>query len=296
LNYLVAARASFRLGDNEGMRRYLGEAERVESGAHIALELTQAELQLNAGKNEQALATLVRARDNASRHPYVLELLATAYTRLQDWAALRDLLPDLRKAAVVEGDRLLELERATWSGLLHQAGNAEEPVDAMIKLWSRIPKHLTQESAALRYAYVDGLIAHGASDKAEKVITSELDRAWDMQLAARLGQLRAARPERLLKLVRRYLEQQGRDSALLLAAARIALQANDEAQAVSWLEEAHKQSPSPVLCMELARLREAKGEVKAARRLVEEAAQLAVGPLPDWREPATGAVSAARAG
>jgi hypothetical protein len=49
--------------------------------------------------------------------------------------------------------------------------------------------------------------------------------------------------------------------------------------------------------MELARLREARGEVKAARRLVEEAAHLAIGPLPDWR-PSAGpeTLSAAQAG
>jgi HemY protein len=298
LNYLVAARASFRLGDNEGMQRYLGEAERVESDARIALELTQAELQLNAGRNEQALATLVRARENASQHPYVLELLATAYARLQDWRALRDLLPELRKAAVLEGERLLELEVATWRGLLDLAREADsDPVSEMVKLWSKVPKHLAQDTAMLRYAYVDGLIALQAADKAERFITGELGRQWDSDLADRLGRIQVGRPDKLLKVMKRYLEQQTHDGRLLLASARVALQAGEETLAIEWLDEAHGQTPTAELCMELARLREARGEVKAARRLVEEAAHLAIGPLPDWR-PSAGpeTLSAAQAG
>ena len=69
LNYLMAARASYALNEADKMREYLGAAEESESQAGIAVELTQAELKLDAGQYEQALATLVRARRNAGRHP-----------------------------------------------------------------------------------------------------------------------------------------------------------------------------------------------------------------------------------
>ena len=62
INYLMAARASYRLNEPEKMREYLGAAEDAESEAGIAVELTQAELKLHAGQYEQALATLVRAQ------------------------------------------------------------------------------------------------------------------------------------------------------------------------------------------------------------------------------------------
>jgi len=94
INHLIAAQASYRMGDHDETRRQLGMAESVEAGAGIALELTQAELQLSDGRYEQALATLVRARKNANKHPYVLELLARAHRQLGDWQSLRDLLPE----------------------------------------------------------------------------------------------------------------------------------------------------------------------------------------------------------
>ena len=284
LNYLMAARASFRLGDGDNMQRYLGEAEGVESDARIALELTQAELQLNAGHNEQALATLVRARDNASRHPYVLELLTTAYTRLEDWSALQSLMPDLKKVDVLGAERLQELELATWVGILRASGHdAHGSADQLSKVWSKIPKPLAQDSAELRRSYVQGLIIHEAWDTTEKFIVSELERSWDGELAGLLGSFPVARPEKLLKVVKRWLEQRDNDAVLLLSAARVALQAGEESAALDWLEQSHKAQPDPVVCMELARLREARGEIKAARRLVQQAAEQLVGPLPDWR-------------
>ena len=97
VNHLIAARASFRLGNIDEAKEQLGKAESVEADAGVAVELTQAELQLSAGNYEQALATLVRARANAAKHPYVLALLARAHRHLGEWDALRPLLPELRK-------------------------------------------------------------------------------------------------------------------------------------------------------------------------------------------------------
>jgi HemY protein len=85
INYLIAARASYQLYEHDKMREYLGAAEASETDAGIAVEITQAEMKLGAGQYEQALATLVRARRNAGRHPYVLNLLRKVYEGLKDW-------------------------------------------------------------------------------------------------------------------------------------------------------------------------------------------------------------------
>ncbi|WP_373095664.1 heme biosynthesis HemY N-terminal domain-containing protein, partial [Zhongshania sp.] len=69
INYLLAARASHALGDVSGSRHYLGLAEQTSNKASIAVALTQAEMQVENGRLEEALATLTRARRNAERHP-----------------------------------------------------------------------------------------------------------------------------------------------------------------------------------------------------------------------------------
>jgi HemY protein len=120
INYLMAARASYRLNEPDKMREYLGAAEASESEAGTAVTLTQAELKLRAGQYEQALAPLVRAKKNAGRHPYVLDLLQQAYRGLNDWDSLVALLPELRKHEVLREEELTGLERQAHIERLQQ--------------------------------------------------------------------------------------------------------------------------------------------------------------------------------
>ena len=97
LNYLTAARAAQKMGDSKLRDHYLREAQHSMPDAKIAVELTQAQLQLANNQWEQALATLRHLHDLAPHHPYVLKLLMNLYKEIRDWPQLIAILPDLRK-------------------------------------------------------------------------------------------------------------------------------------------------------------------------------------------------------
>jgi HemY protein len=98
LNYLIAARASYRLEEPEAMREYLAAASDSDVvDASIAVELTRAELLLHAQRYEEALTTLSDASKHASRNPYVFHLLSRAHEGLGDAEALVALMPELRR-------------------------------------------------------------------------------------------------------------------------------------------------------------------------------------------------------
>lgn len=285
LNYLTAARASFRLEDLEGMHRYLGNAELVESDAVVALELTHAELQLSAGRYEQALATLVRARRNASKHPYVLDLLARAYSCLHDWDSLRALLPELRKHQVIPTAQLQQLELQTWDALLAQVNvKSADAEQALNTLWQAVPAALEKEASLLR-RYLQRLVAIGSHGKAERVLFDSLEKQWSSELLCLVGIFPVARPEKTLKIIARWLQQQRHEPALLLAAGRIALQAEAWDEAMQHLQEAYQLGSSPEICVELARLCEAQGDNVGADALLREAVSLCVGDLPSLPMP-----------
>ncbi len=65
LNYLTAARAAQKMGDSTLRDHYLREAQQSMPEAKIAVELTQAQLQLANNQWEQALATLRHLHDLA---------------------------------------------------------------------------------------------------------------------------------------------------------------------------------------------------------------------------------------
>lgn len=286
VNHLMAARASFRLGDTEDVRRQLGAAEAVESDASIAVELTQADMQLSAGRYEQALATLVRARGNASKHPYVLELLARAHWRLGDWDSLRALLPELRKHNLLETAGFECLEDVLWQELLAAAA-ADGDTDKLDRIWRDMPS-TQRDLPARRVQYVACLISLSDFAKADRLLVEMLDKSWDPSLVALIGTFPPGNTKKLLKTVGRWLESHGGEPVLLHAAGRVALFAESWEQARTWLQEAHNIEPTAAICLELARLREAMGDKNAANVLVRQAAELAVGEVPTLPLPSSG--------
>ncbi len=279
INHLWAANASFRLGDLEEMRKQLGVAAEVEAGASIALELTQAELQLSAGHYEQALATLVRARRNANKHPYVLELLTRAYTELGDWQALRELLPELRRYGLASTSALAQLESMIWQGVLSELTHSSKLTEATLdKLWQSIPLQ-QRETALLLESYLNALVCLGANAKVQRQLVASLEKQWRPTLLPLFGHFVPAEPKKLYKVVCRWVDQHGPEPALLLAAGRVALHAEQWSKAQQWLQDAHTIEPTVAVCVLLAQLREAQGDIGPAADYRREALDLALPAL-----------------
>lgn len=281
VNHLIAARASFRLGDIEDAKEQLGKAEGVEADAGVAVELTQAELQLSAGNYEQALATLVRARANAAKHPYVLALLARAHRHLGEWEALRPLLPELHKYGLLEDVALRGLEGELWDALIRAiADQPDGSINALEALWRGISK-AQREQLQLKVCYVNALIKLGGFREAEKQLVAWLAKDWQGELAVILGQFPPDNPRKLLKIIQKWMEAPTGDGILLLTGARVALHAQEWDMAGTWLEEAHQRGATAENCGELARFCTAMGDHERARSLSLEAAALIMAPLPD---------------
>ena len=99
-NYLQAARAAHLQGSDQRRDEWLKLAYEHTPAAANAVLLTQAELQLDRGQYEQALATLRRIDEDSRDHSYALALLGRLYFRLEDWEQLDALLPRLKKHGV----------------------------------------------------------------------------------------------------------------------------------------------------------------------------------------------------
>ncbi|MEQ9465201.1 MAG: heme biosynthesis HemY N-terminal domain-containing protein [Haliea sp.] len=283
LNYLVAARASFQLGDHDRMREYLGAAEKSDSEAGIAVELTQAELKLRGNQYEQAVATLERARRNAGKHPHVLKLLSTAYLGLEDWEALLKLLPELRKYHVLPEEELLQLERQVYTQLLQASVALDAAGDAgsshLQQRWQTMPRSLRQDSAMLQL-YVGLLVREGDHAAADKTIQRALKQDWDSELARLYGYVELDNPGRQLAQAETWLAAYPRDPQLLLSLGRLACRHQLWGKARNYFEASYKQRRSPEVCAELGRLLAALGEERASATAFREGLLLREKNLP----------------
>src|SRR5690606_8091497 len=143
------------------------------------------------------LANLERARKTSPDHPVVLELLYSTYLQLEDWAALRKLLPDLQRQNIVNDQELSALTLQIYQALLRKAGERarQQPGDGGVETleeeWQAVPSRL-QHEITLVHSYVEQLVKLGAEERAESFLRRELKRNWDDGLVAIYGRVKGA--------------------------------------------------------------------------------------------------------
>jgi HemY protein len=272
LNYLQAARAAHLLGQDERRDTWLKQAYENLPGAANAVLLTQAELQLDQGQYEQALATLRQIEERSPNHGHALTLLGRLYYRLEDWQHLGQLLPRIRKFGRLDPDKLNE-----WSiRVVREELAAASSESTIVEAWRQVPKELKQDEGVLE-AWFLGLIRLGMHDKGEKELAAELKRSWRPSLVRLYGLIESSDPTRQLKQAENWLSSHGEDADLLLTAARLCLRTELWGKARSYLETVIAIRPSAEAYQEYGRLLNQLGEGDAAAEAYRDGLNLAAG-------------------
>jgi HemY protein len=251
VHYLAAARAAQLQGKYDARDSYLKAAHEARPDAELAIGVTQAELQLAHQQTEQALATLTRLHSVAPRHDYVTMLLARAYYELEDWQALVEILPDVRRKKLVKEAKLVEMEVAGYCGILELATSSQQSFD---KAWGKIPKTL-QADARMILLYLD-LMAdqRWQNHSAEQLVLKSLDKQWDDGLIEVYGRFEARDANVQLARVEKWLDDFGHNENLLLALGRIAMRARLWGKAQGYFEASIGAKATPAACLALAEL------------------------------------------
>lgn len=253
VHYLAAARAAQLQGKHDARDNYLKAAHDANPDAELAIGVTQAELQLAHHQTEQALATLSHLHSIAPRHDFVTMLLARAYFELEDWAALVKLLPDVRRKKLLKGNRLLEMERAGYRGLLTRAADSQQNLE---KAWGSIPKTEQSDIEILRH-YLDLMARRGwQAGNAEQLLQKALETSWDDRLIEVYGRYESRDANAQLTRVEKWLDDSGHNEQLLLALGRIAIRARLWGKAQGYLEASIGVRETPAACLALAQLLE----------------------------------------
>jgi HemY protein len=275
LNYVLAARASAQLQDIEKAREYLRAAKAAEPGAAMAVEIALADIHLQAGEYQQAIAALDQATRNPGRHPQALRLLQQAYEGLQDWDKVLDLLPQLQKHKVLNSEDLQQLERRVHLKRLQHTGGAVEQLHAS---WQKVPRPLQSDSALVE-AYVRNLIVRADHDAAEKIIQQALKQEW-LPALVRLYAFVEVDPARQLARAEGWLAEHPLEPQLLLCLGRLSARDKLWGKARDYFESAYRLQRSAEICAELGRLLDALGEPAVAAAYFREGLLLQEDKLP----------------
>jgi HemY protein len=256
LNYLTAARAAQKMGNSQLRDHYLREAQQSMPEARIAVELTQAQLQLANNQWEQALATLRHLQDLAPRHPYVLKLLIHLYQEVRDWPHLIALLPSLKKYKVIPEEALFQLQKNTYLQAIQDLAKQNQS-DALMSLIQSIPKAFinTPEIGA---AYAKFLINNNQLHEAESLLRKYLRQSFHPELIALY--CIPLTDEHQLAFAESLLKKNPHSYALYLGLGRLCIAEHLWGKARHYLEQSINISPTPQAYQELGILHELLNE------------------------------------
>ncbi len=220
LHYLAAARAAQKQHASERRDNYLRLAHETTEGSDIAVGVVQAELQLAAGQNEQALATLKHLREVSPKHPYVLHLLQQLYRDMEQWQDVKAVLPDLRKRHVLPTPDVTALGNETNVKQL-QAALEKQDWPQMDELWQQSNLKVRQSEVFL-VPYIKGLIAQDNAELAVELIERFMIKNWSDELVDLYGKIEQVELLKRLAKAESWLSSRQEDANLLLAVGRLA--------------------------------------------------------------------------
>ncbi|BAU56516.1 uncharacterized protein EC-HemY [Halorhodospira halochloris] len=269
VNYLTAAIAAHRRGAREARDEYLNTAEQSGLGSYTAVQLLQAQLQIEAGELEEAQATVANVLDTNPKHRRALELMVTCSRALGDWERVEPLLSRIERYGFLPKSELEEINRWVAREKLSRASTVGR--DALERTWNEFSRALRRDPEVIG-AYADGLAMNGQVRAAEELIRRQLQKNWDEGLLLRYARLPAeAHIGERLAQVEAWLETRRDDPQVLFVAGALAIRAEQYDKAREYLEAAVNLSAQPKYLRALAYVQEQSGHLESARQTYREA-------------------------
>lgn len=264
INYLAAARAAYEQGDTDSTDELLKAASQSTKGSELAVGITQVQLLQSRKQFEQALAVLLRLRGKHPKHAYVLKLLVKTYQELEDWVALNELLPTLKKLARIPAEELTKLEQNVQLQLLERAAHSYggNQVQSLKDIYSNMPRSARVSQPVVK-RYTELLLEQGEERLAEQELRNALSSVWHDDLICLYGRLNGDINKQLL-FAEQQLTERPNDPMLLLILGRLALRQENFAKAREFLQTGLRIKGMPELHAEMGKLLMAEGDQAAA--------------------------------
>ena len=260
--YLYAARAAEKMSALKKRDKYLRLAHTHNSDAALTIGLTQAELQLNQGQTVQAIAILNNLQEKWPDQIRIKQLLLEAYTFLNDWQAVIELLCSIEKNNSYTHDFIEDKKINAYVGLLKDAGISKDK-KKLNKLWGEIPRKFKHKHHLIE-AYISERLKFEDTIDCEVLLKDAIKRQWDRKLVQLYGLVIAKDLDKQLHTAESWLGTYANDPVLLLALGRICIRNSLWSKAKEYLQKSINIQESSDTFFQFANLYQQQGDYKQA--------------------------------
>ncbi len=255
VNYLTAARAAEKMGDHILRDQYLHQAQEAAPDATIAIELTQAQLQVDNQEWDEALATLNALQIITPDHPVVLQLYLKVYQTLHNWPALIAILPKMKASNTLSDTELHSIKKNAYLAMLQaNLGTDDQPLPSDIKTAiQNLPKDLKHDPEITIW-YSRHLVNTHQDQTAEKLIREHLKTSQDEDLITLYGHIGTDYAR--IPFIESLIQQAPNSAALHLCLGRLYVAKQVWGSAKTHLETSIHLHPTPQAYHDLGKLLE----------------------------------------
>lgn len=291
IHYLAMARAAEEQGKKEECDDLLATALSECPKHELAIFLAQGEIQMNRKQYPQALETLIKAREIAPNHKYLLKLQSAAYLKLKDWVHLKNLLPELRKKKAMSTKELKTLERKITASFLtdkiqslSNTTDKEEAYAELQRFWKDLPYNM-QADPRMVIHYVNFLRQIDQEAQAERVIRHFLKEQWVDRLVYLYGVIKGDDLARQLLEAERWLQDRPHSAVLMLTLGRLCLANQLWGKAREYFEISLRIDQNAEIYGEMCRLLGHLGEYEKSNEYFTQSVSMMTDGLPDLPMP-----------
>ena len=285
VNYLAAAYAAHKIGQKDDWIKCLEQAEEKYPKTRSTINLLKAQLLFKSGKLEQSVAVLEQLKKNSLNDPSLLHLLKDVYVKLEDWQALKELIPTLEKNEVIEPDDIEQIQMRIFMEELYASCakrnnlSNQDALTQLMRLWNKAPARYREDEKVVKH-YVELLNQCDAQGESVKVIEVALSKNWNEALILRYGEQDFGESQQQLLVAENWLKSRPKNANLLLCLGRISMRNELWGKAKEYYQASIKISPSAEAYGELSRLLKHLGEVQASETYLQSYGDLIGSELP----------------
>ena len=232
------------------------------------MHLLRAELYLKQNQAEQALAVIESLEPSDRQHPKAIDCLKQIYFVQQNWYALIELLPQLKRHKVLNAEQLASLEQQVYAA--YYAADGEQLSLAELTASFDVAPKAVQKDPAVVLQVAKLCLAQDDHDQAEQYLYHFLKNHWDPQIIKLYGLVASSNVQKQLHHAEHWLKHHQEDAELLLTLGRLSICNQLWGKARSYLEQCIRMQAMPEAFCELARVMEHLGEVSQAQSLFRE--------------------------